>query len=565
MTAQIISMAKSESLLSYSQLAFRIGLVRNRTASYPLNKLDFIMMDIEWPLKSTRHAYFCTGDLTGRVLEMLCCIENLDGKKDPRLNELFERILRTHRPSGLFGRYMLKFPECELRPLEEDVGAGSHRLFNGFIKYYELTGDWRALEAAVSLGDWNIKNKDRYIKRFKDEKHVYPVSHWMIEPLAGLYKHTREKKYLDFAGNVADLIGEYKALHSHGLLTTMRGMQLMAIYTGDMSWNEKPEYYRNKIIDENWEYPDGCISEYFPRHCRNEGCSVADWLMLNLNSAFISGRNEAYGKAENILWNALFFNQFVTGGFGHRDMNQFGYKMGPMVEAWWCCTENCGLAMAEYARHAVTLRDGLVSINLLTPGRFTLSNSAGPNVEVKISTSFPAGGEANISVKNLPSDWKVNLRIPDCIKSSSLQQTQDGNEVKLRLNGKVGHYLEKYDDKAMLRYGPVILAPMVNYWNTEGEYIDAMDGYCPRFLPKGLPKLACGGGIDSDGFLNLNTDLPVWTHFGMGIGAELAVEGASANVPVTFDNGEKMDLWFSPLCHITSTMAYYETPIMFKI
>ncbi len=61
--------ALSKPLLAASQLSFRIGLARTRTAAYPLDSLDFIMMDLERPDNRTRHAHWCAGDLTGRLLE----------------------------------------------------------------------------------------------------------------------------------------------------------------------------------------------------------------------------------------------------------------------------------------------------------------------------------------------------------------------------------------------------------------------------------------------------------------------------------------------------------------
>jgi len=96
----------SNPLLSQSQTKFRLGLVRQRTRTYPLDSMDFIMMDLERPEGHHRHAYQCAGDLTGRLLEFLSHAEGVDGQHDERLPELFERILRQRRPSGLFGRIL---------------------------------------------------------------------------------------------------------------------------------------------------------------------------------------------------------------------------------------------------------------------------------------------------------------------------------------------------------------------------------------------------------------------------------------------------------------------------
>jgi hypothetical protein len=47
--------------------------------------------------------------------------------------------------------------------------------------------------------------------------------------------------------------------------------------------------------------------------------------MLNLNAGLILGDDAAYDKAERIFWNALAFNQLITGCFGHRPLAGNGY------------------------------------------------------------------------------------------------------------------------------------------------------------------------------------------------------------------------------------------------
>jgi hypothetical protein len=556
---------KSEPVLSRSQLAFRIGLARTRTASYPLHKLDFIMMDLERPDYSHRHADWCVGDLTGRVLEFLSCADGIDGINDSRLKELFERILRTRRPSGLFGRYAQLYTACKEEP-EKHIMSGCHRLFNGLIKYYERTNDFRALEGAIGLGDWFLRNKDEW-KKLYGHWEGCGIHFWITEPLANLYRLTGEKKYLDFSAMIVESVNQIDFNHSHGLMTTMRGLQLAAMYTGDKAWNEKPERVRRTIIDNFYEMPDGCIAETFPRSFRNEGCSIADWLMLNLNSGFMSGNDEAYTKAETILWNALFFNQFVTGGFGHRDLFPHGYLMGPVSECWWCCTENGGLGMAEFARHAVTLRDKTVWVNLLVPGTFSLRQREGSTITVTIGTNYPSNALTLIRVTNLPEGYTVKVRIPTCIKQAKLEEIKTAAVLEIRLTGRIGHTLEPYQDKVLLKYGPVILAPMVYYWNTQlwgNEKTNAPPGYIPTVMPEGLPRVEVPSS-NPNGFMTFSSDpWPDWSYFETGPDAELSVEGASCHVNLIFDNGQKHTLWFSPMCHLTSDMSYYETPIMFK-
>src|SRR5690606_34113856 len=122
---------------------------------------------------------------------------------------------------------------------------------------------------------------------------------------------------------------------------------------------------------------------------RNEGCSIADWLMFNLNAALIKGDNDAYDRAERTFWNALAFNQILTGGFGHRGVTVNGYSSQQFSEAWWCCTQNAGMALAEYARHTVTYRNRKLHINFLTPGTFEVPIPNKRWVKVSIETEYP--------------------------------------------------------------------------------------------------------------------------------------------------------------------------------
>ena len=559
MSAPLPASALASPTLSRSQLAFRIGLVRQRTRQYPLHKLDFIMMDLERPDLSHRHADWCAGDLSGRLLECLSVLDGVDGQRDDRLPELFDRILRTRRASGLFGRYSPHPTKC--LPPEEDVATGIYRLFNGFLRYYELSGDHRALEAAAATGDWFVANRDRWRKRFANAP-ACALEYWITEPLARLYHHTGDNRYLDFIAMIDGAVTGCDHVHAHGCLATLRGLQLAALYTGDMGWNEKPERYRRLIIDRHYEMADGCIGEMLPRGFRNEGCAIADWLMLNLNAGLLGGGDEAYAAAENIVWNALFFNQFVTGGFGHRDLLPHGYALGPLSEAWWCCTEHACMAMGEVARHVVTRQPDGLHINLLFPGRFTVGET-----EVVITTAFPAAAQTTIHVCRLPPGEAVALRVPGCIRHAAVTETRTADGLILKLDGRLGHWLQPYEDKQLLRYGPVILSPLTYYWNTECKSVDSNvpDGYIPRFLPAGIPRLQ-PGVADADGLLTLaEAPTPDWSYFETGPDAELSVEGASVHVPVLFPGGEAMTLWFSPLCHITSDMSYYDTPILFPV
>lgn len=182
-------------------------------------------------------------------------------------------------------------------------------------------------------------------------------------------------------------LGGIEYAHTHGAMTTLRAYQRMAHVTGDMSWNEKPELFRRRIAEKHYESVAGDIPEGFPMSPRNESCSTADWMQLNLWAGLLlSGEaaDSAYAKAEHIFWNALAYNQIVTGGFGHRQFLRRGYGTMEFQEAWWCCTENALLAMSEYARHCVTADDEEIRVNMLVPGVYDVDGAS-----VQIASLWP--------------------------------------------------------------------------------------------------------------------------------------------------------------------------------
>ena len=552
--------------LSPSQLKFRLGLVRQRTRTYPLDSMDFIMMDLERPDGHHRHAYQCTGDLTGRLLEFLAHADGVDGIRDERLFELFERILRQRRPSGLFGRIIAD------PLLSHEAFSACARFFPGLIYYYELTNDVRALDAAVSLADLTIRSRDLWRKRLT-ETGGRAIEFWITEPMALLYGVTGKQEYLDFVGMINDALEmPDKGAHAHGYMATLRGLQAAALVTGDAAWNEKPEAARRMIIERHYELPDGCTPECFPHSGATEGCSIADWLMLNLNTAAITGRAEAYEHAEHILWNALAFNQWNTGCFGVRSTSPCGYGMRRFEEAWWCCLHHCGLALVEYARHAVTLRDNTIHVNLLVPGRYQLALPGGQEAEVRITTAYPARAEVSIEAVRVPPDLPLRLQVPACVRQPVVTEVRDASHVQLHLAGRLGHYVTPCHNGVMLQYGPLVLSPAIYSWQgtDNGPYAAATSeayaptGYIPDVMPQGLPVLELPTA-DNDGLFPLaELPLPDWMYFDEGPTSRCGVAGSAGNVSVKFPDGSKKTLRFTPLCYNTSCLSLFDTPIVFS-
>jgi hypothetical protein len=564
--------ALSKPVLAPSQLSFRIGLARTRTTTYPMNSMDFIMMDLERPDGRSRHAHWCAGDLTGRLLEFLSCAEGVDGKTDPRLATLFDRIWKQRRPSGMIGRYAPTHPD--IPPENDSLQSGaSSRLFCGLLRYYDLTGDRRALEAAHGFAErlWMVRDEWRRMLKGPADHGFFA---WVSEGFARLYAFDKDPRWLEFCGMVRESLGTCEtSCSAHAMMSTLRGLQMAAMVTGDLSWNEKPEKNRRLIIEKQFETPDGCTPECFPHSGRNEGCSVSDWLMLNLNAGLILGDDAAYDKAERIFWNALAFNQLITGCFGHRPLAGNGYGVIGMEEAWWCCLHDGGMAMSEYARHTVTFRDGALHINFLTPGQFQIPLPGGKWATVKIATSYPANAQATIEVENLPADMTVKLRVPSCVRKPEIKQVRTGEKVLVAFRGELGHRIEQCHPGVIVTYGPLVLIPST--WagplaSPQGAGDAAAPaGYIPQSMPAGVPTIKLDGRLDADGFVHLPTcpperPLPEWSYYDEGPGAPTWVKGSAVEVRLKFPSGEVRPVRFTPMCYNTSNLSLFETPVVFR-
>jgi len=556
----------SKPRLAPSQLSFRIGLARTRMASYPCDSMDFVMMDLERPDNKSRQAHWCNGDLTGRLLEFLCCSEGVDGKNDPRLDELFERILKQKQSSGYIGRFAATPKNIRTEDDPTHAGAGSKH-FIGLLRYYELTRDERALEAALGLAEllWSVRDE------WKKQRFVAAV----IEPMSKLWEITNDPRWMEFCELIRANInpfGENK-FHSHGYMTTIRGLQNMSLITGDLSWNEIPDRSQRHIIEKHWETPDGNIPESFPTSARNEGCSISDWMLLNLYQGLIKGDDSSYDKAERIFWNALAFNQLITGGFGHRRIAANGYGADGIQEAWWCCTQNGGMAMSEYARHTVTFRNESIHVNFLTPGEFEVPIPGNKWIRVKIKTSYPNKAEATIESDNIPDNIELKIRIPACVNNPQISQIRDRNKVTVNFQGEIGHRIEQTNPGVILTYGPLILIPPkgVGVGNTlPGSSPDGIpEGYVPQSIPPGIPIIKLENPPDANGFIELplcppDRPLPTWSYYDEGPGSRTWIEGAAAEVSLKYPDGRILPTRFIPMCFSTSCLALVETPVVFQ-
>jgi len=552
-------MGKFQPRLGDSQLSLRINLARKRLASYPLDNLDFIFVNLERPEMSKNHSFWWTGDLSGRIMEAITVTEGMTGEYDERLKPMFYRALRMKQPNGLIGRYA---QDPVPKKPEELPTSGSDKMFPAMMQYYFHTGDYKALEAAKDIGEYLIRHKDFWMEELFHEGRSVGNQVWLTEPFAMLYHATGDEKYAALLKECLKKLKKMKAegCHTHGFLTALRGFQRMAVYTGDKTWNELPEHYRRMIIENHWQNALGDVCESLPYSRRNEACAASDWLMMNLWSGYINDDDAAYAEAEHILYNAVFFNQLNTGGSGHWSVEPWGYSTKEFQEAWWCCSETALLGMSEFARHAVTFKNGKVRVNFLLPGRYTYQN-----ITVNISTMWPGKAEAIITAEGCDD---IYVRMPKDVKNGREERTKEENVTTVRLSGTIGHTIEQWNDGFYaLKYGPLVLAPSHYRWKSAQRMPD-------NEIPKGyeypeFPSVSFSVTLpetDQNGFYQFpHLPFPDWCVYDEGPDSRTSYKGVSVNVDIKFKDGTAKTVRFWPVCYNISTLTFYEIPIIFRL
>ncbi len=407
------------------QLEKRIELTEKRLQHHPYD-LDLIVQDVARIPGLKRRFEEYEGDVSGRILGAWSYISRLTGQHPAKLDSIAERILPHQNADGSFG--MSQIDDGWDMWGRQIFGHG--RLLVGLIQYYRLCGDQQVLNAAQRLGDyfkntvpkwttlyadhpWTEKGYADWENPQSNRRHFIKTHQTSIlEGLVMLYEETGDDSILETGKKVAGLMPEWGHYHSHSYLNTLTGMAMLYAHTKDADLFQQ-------LSERYWQYVmrygkriDGSVCEWYPVDHRTEGCSLTDWLRLNLALWSITQDAVYLTEAENTWRNGLYFHQTANGAFGHAVITPAGYESA-YSESWWCCLMHGLYAYAELLNYTAASRNQTVRINFLTPASCDLMVNENP-VQLSVETDYPAGGNVIIKI-NPDSSQKFLLkcRIPD--------------------------------------------------------------------------------------------------------------------------------------------------------
>ena len=363
---------------------YHLALERVLHGGPPRYTVEFVTADAV-PRHVRRFTEF-SGDVSGRYLEALAVCARERADLAPMVNAVADAVIAHQRPDGHFGE---PFADGPITQKHMAMLWGNGRLLVGLVEAHRLTRRADVFEAARGLGGFFLSvaprlNDEAVRREYSGAQVAVGYICWtqIVEGLVGLHEATRDARYLELGRQIAARTGRHPSQHSHGYLTSLRGILRLHQATGDLALLDQVEREWEELIASGNVFIHGAVPEAFkPIAKRDEGCSEADWLRLNLALWSATGKVRYLEQAELTLFNEFAFNQFRTGDFGHRELTDEGVAAWG-ARAWWCCTFHGLRAYPDLFRAAFRGEDKALHYDLpisgqATSGKLAMSAASG--------------------------------------------------------------------------------------------------------------------------------------------------------------------------------------------
>ena len=448
---------------------------------------------------------------------ILSAIASYEYNRDPEMLEIIQNavsgLLATQTPDGYIGNYS---PQAQLA--QWDIWGRKYTLL-GLLAYYDISTDKKALEASRKLADHLMtqvgEGKADIVKT--GNYHGMPSSS-ILEPMVLLYRHTGEKRYLDFAKyivkqwetadgpqliskaskgiNVADRFPFPEEWWSwdngqkaYEMMSCYEGLLELYRITGEPTYLKSAEVAVQNIIDTEINVAgSGSAFECFyhggqlqtePTYHTMETCVTFTWIKLCNNLLRLTGNSMYADQIEKTMYNALMASMKEDGSQiakyspleGRRHEGEHQCKM-PIN----CCNANGPRAFTLIPGLALMSSGNEIYLNLYSQSTASIQLNPRNKVTIEQITRYPEMEDIEIILQpQKPEAFTLALRIPawstqsavsvngvpvDGIKNGGYQKIsrnwQPGDKVVLQLDMS-GHLVTLNGYQALLR-GPVLLA-----------------------------------------------------------------------------------------------------------
>ena len=431
---------KASKTEAVGEFTHRMNMTEERLTGSQFNPVftpEFILADVNINRENPRRFDNYSGDVSGRYIEAFSS-SCRRGQCD-HLDKLVAQVLKYQHPDGRFGDPDLVFTEQHIGKDHMPLLWGNGRLLAGLLEYYKHTGNEQVLQTARKLGDFFLSTYEEVtpeVSKRLDGRGADGIICFTqyVEPLVMLSATTGDPKYAQAASKVYPTLPARTTLHTHGYLTTMRGvLQLYEFDKDKHHFDYVASAYADLIASDDFSL-FGSVKEYFGYNTwggRDEGCSTSDFIRLSLHLYKITRDVEYLERAEFALYNAFYYNQYFTGDFGSHPVNPYASRSDGMNAAWWCCT------MA-----------GLMTMQIVRNDYFAETDDDGVKINLYVDTGYSDDRVSFSLLKGkMQGDYHTyNIRfekVAEPATSFSIRQPSWADHSEIYLNGKKAGYKSK--------------------------------------------------------------------------------------------------------------------------
>lgn len=530
---------------NYSKLS-SLSVSDVKIAGYPGSVIDLCInerikkQDIEHlvePFRTQTETRLWQSEFWGKW--MLSAVDAWKYTQDAELMQTMQTavagLLKTQLESGYIGNYA---PEAQLT--QWDIWGRKYSML-GLIRYFEITGDKKALAAAQKVADHLLTQAGPGKKdiTFTGNYHGMASSS-VLEPIVYLYNHTGEKRYLDFAEYIVKqwetpdgpkLIS--KALNNtpvadrfrhpevwwswengrkaYEMMSCYEGLLQLYLVTGTPEYLQAVKMMAENIIEteiniagsgsafECWYH--GIDNQTRPTYHTMETCVTITWMKLCNALLQVTGNQKYADEIEKTFYNALMASMKEDGsqiakyspleGRRHEGEEQCGMHIN-------CCNANGPRGFALIPQFAAMKNDDGIYLNYYGQSAIKTKTKSGVSVTISQETDYPVSGKIRIVVDpEKESEFTLKLRIPVWSDFNSIKinneepvQAEKGNWKTIARKWKKGDVVEisfdmrgrivKQDGYQAIVRGPVVLARDSRFndgFVDESSVVQVKDGF----------------------------------------------------------------------------------------
>jgi DUF1680 family protein len=388
-----------------------------------------------------------------------------------------------------------------------------HKLFAGLTDTYHYTGNEKAKEVLIKLGDWFIE----LIRPLSEEQiqNILKTEHGGInESFADLYIITKDKKYLETAEKVSHLAilnplenrqDKLTGLHANTQIPKVIGFEKIGRLSGNKEMTAAAQFFWENVTQKrSVAFGGNSFAEHFnPTEDfsgmlkSNQGPETCNsYNMERLSKALFLDKNQVsyLDFYERTLYNHILSSQHPEkGGFVYfTPIRPNHYRVYSQPEtSMWCCVGSGLENHSKYGELIYSHSDNDVFVNLFIPSTLDWKEK---DIYIEQSTKFPYQNSTDLVLKlKKTTTFSMNIRCPEWAQDFEISingklqkiEAKPSNYVVLNRKWKSGDqisvtfktstHLENLPDGSnwsAFVNGPIVLAAKTSNKDLDGLFAD---------------------------------------------------------------------------------------------